>query len=504
MNDNSEKNEQPLNGPSFDKPVKVFIDHIESLVNSLPLVLGTIALTNQKANKLHQEFLEKDCERKLDESGEYYYIKPEHVRRNARLRKEIDQSSIAFTIIQRNFIVSLVSQFDSFLGSLIRTMFYVRPELLNSSDKQLTFGNLVKFQNISEAREYIIEKEIESVLRESHSAQFKWLEDKINAPLRKDLSVWPTFIELTERRNLYVHNNGIINNQYINICNENNVLLPNGIKLGDELPVDTAYFKIAFRCVFELGIKLSQVVRRKLLPKDLQDADENILNVSFELIHSGQYELAREILDFCEKYLKKFSSDDIKLRLVLNRAQTYKWLGDESKCIEIINLIDWSACKNIFKLARHVLLNEYDEAALVMDDLGKDSKEIDKADYKDWPIFKEFIKQEAFKRKFAEIYGEDSEVTERYAPSGYKIISRATFLVKLDHCLSISSEKQQKFLSSKFFVETHLALNGFDIGNSWELYHHLETQNVIETYKYNDPNDKYPPISAVRRKVDTI
>lgn len=497
MNDKSDEIGTTSNVKSFEKPVATFIDHIESLVNSLPLVLGTILATRQKAQKLHQQFLERDCELIHDETGEFYYIRPEHVRRNAQLRKEIAQSSIAFTMVQRNFVVSLVSQFDSFLGSLIRTMFYIKPELLNSSEKSLTFANLVQYQNISDAREFIIEKEVESVLRESHSAQFKWLEDKIGAPLRKDLPIWSTFIELTERRNLYVHNDGIVNHQYINICKQCGVSLPATIKPGDVLPVDLSYFQDAFRCVFELGIKLSQVVWRRLTPKNLEGADQNILEISFELIHNGEYTLAKKILDFCDKYVNTYSSEDIKLRLVINRAQTYKWLGDESKCREIINSRDWSACKDIFRLVRHVLLDEFEQAASVMDDLGKEG-EIGKTHYTDWPIFKEFVKQEVFRKKFAEIFGKPEPVTERYAQTGYKIIGKEVFLDMLHHCLSQLAEKQHTFLSSKYFVETRLAREGFDIGSSWEVYNQLEADGRIETYKHYDPNERFPPISAVR------
>ena len=487
------------NGPTFENAVNTFIDHIESLSTSLPHILVTIEQTKQKAIKLHQEFLNKDCEKKTGENGIYFAIKPEHFRRNKLLRKEANQSIIAHTIIQRNYIVSLVSQFDSFIGSLIRTMYYIKPELLNESEKQLTFSNLLEFESMAAAREFIIEKEIESVLRDSHTSHFKWIERKIDSPLLKDLPIWPTFIELTERRNLYVHNNGIVSNHYLKMCNENKVTIPANTQIGDVLVVDAEYFDKAFKCIFELGIKLSQVMWRKLMPTKLDDADNNLLNISFELILNSQYSLAREILDFTEKYIKKFSTDDMKFRLILNRAQTYKWSGEEEKCKEIIKSKDWSACSDIFRLASQVLLDDFENAVNTMRALGKDNKQIDKNCYKEWPIFREFRKQESFKKCFEELFDEGVEIKERYASTGFKIIDQPTFEKILNECLRIARERTNGFLSSKFLVETHISQKGFDIGSTWELYKKLEEDGQIETYKHVDPNGKFPPINAVKR-----
>lgn len=486
-------------GPTFEKAINTFLEHIESLSASLPYILSTIEQTKQKAIKLHQTFLNKDCEKKIGENGAYYAIKPEHYRRNNLLRKEVNQAIIAHRIIQRNYIVSLVSQFDSFIGSLIRTMYYEKPELLNESEKQLTFSNLMEFENIAAAREFIIEKEIESVLRDSHTSHFKWIERKIDAPLLKDLPIWSTFIELTERRNLYVHNNGIVSNHYLKICQENNVVIPSNTQIGDVLVLDDDYFDQAFKCVFELGLKLSQVMWRKLLPTRLSDADLNLLNISFELILNGQYVLAQEILDFTEKYIKRFSSEDIKFRLILNRAQTYKWSGNDKECKKIIESKDWSACSDIFKLASQVLLDDFENAVNTMRRLGTNSNQIDKNCYKEWPIFKEFRRQEIFKKCFEELFGEEAEIKERYASTGYKIIEQIYFERILDECLQIAQEKVHGFLSSKFLVETHVSQKGFDIGSTWELYKKLEEEGKIETYRHVDPNGKFPPINAVRR-----
>jgi hypothetical protein len=405
INDYMEKKTQ---SECFDDAVIKFLTHIESLWTSLPLVLKTIEFANAKAIADHQKFLKEDCELVEDES--HYIIRVENRRKNDILMKAATNSAVANKIIKRNFLVSLISQFDTYISDLIKAIFLVRPELLNASEKQITFSELLKFGNVETAKEFIVEKEIESVLRESHTEQFKWLERKLNIPLRKDLPIWKVFIEITQRRNIFIHNDGKVSNQYLSVCKENGVNFPESIKIGTELDIDIKYFEGAFKGLFEIGVKLNQVLRRNLLPEEIESADSSFLNISFELIQNRQYELAKELYDFGDKYIKKFSTEDLRLRVLLNRAQTYKWLNQEDECVKIIKSIDWTATSDLFRMCSDVLLENYESASESMRSIGNNEKIINKASYKDWPIFRKFRQSEEFKKMYFETYKEPFEI----------------------------------------------------------------------------------------------
>lgn len=394
----------------FELAIETFLIQIESLWTTLPNVLKTMEKSKMDTMQKYDAFLLSECE--YIESENHYLIKPEHNRKFRILKKKADNNEVAYIIIKRNFIVSLISQFDTYIGALIKSVFLVRPELLNSSEKQLTYSQLNTFNNLNDARDYIIEKEIESVLRENHTEQFRWFEKKLSINLLKDLSIWTTFIELTQRRNLFVHSNGKVSSQYLNVCKENNVKLSSDLKIGDELDVDLKYFENAFTCLFEIGLKLNQVLRRKLIVDEILNADKSFLNISFELIQNSQYQLAKEIYDFADKYIKKYSSNDIFLRVALNRAQVYKWLGQNEKCIEIIDSIDWSATGDLFKLSSATLKDEYKKGAEIIRNVGDNNKVLDKSIYKDWPIFKEFIKTIEFKDAYKVVYHQEFEIVE--------------------------------------------------------------------------------------------
>lgn len=394
----------------FDVAIETFLTQIESLWTTLPLIQKTLNRSKADSTKIYDEFLRTKCE--FITSENHYLISPDNFRKYRILKKDMENNHAAYTIIKRNFLVSLVSQYDTYIGALIRCIFEIRPELINASEKQLTFAQLTTFSSIEAAREYIIEKEIETVLRENHTDQFKWFERKLSINLLKDLPIWSTFIELTQRRNLFVHTDGRVSSQYLSVCKENNVRLPASLKVGDLLDADKKYYDQAFVCLFEIGLKLNQVLRRILVPTEIEEADASFLNISFELIQNGQYDLAREVYDFADKYIKKFSSNDISLRITLNRAQTYKWLGNNEKCVQIINGVDWSATGDLFKLGSSILLDDFGKAAALMEDIGDNPKVLDKSAYKDWPIFKEFVKSQIFRDAFKKIYKTEFEITE--------------------------------------------------------------------------------------------
>ena len=108
-----------------------------------------------------------------------------------RFRQRVDRAELAQILVPRGLLVALVSQFDAYVGALIRQLFRLKSEILDTSGKTLTCSQLTEFESIESAREYVFEKEIESVLRESHAEQFGWLEAKFNLPLKKGLPAWP-------------------------------------------------------------------------------------------------------------------------------------------------------------------------------------------------------------------------------------------------------------------------------------------------------------------------
>jgi len=114
--------------------------------------------------------------------------------------------------------------------------------------------------------------------------------------------------------------------------------------------------------------------------------------------------------------LKEYGSEQHRRIFLINRAQAYKWLGDQSKALEILEAEDWSASSDKFSLAVAALRDDCDCAAQLMTKLGRDG-EMKKEFYEEWPVFREFRKSQPFAEAFEKIFGVKFAIKEQAAPA---------------------------------------------------------------------------------------
>jgi hypothetical protein len=390
---------------SIGEEVTLFTRHVDSLRGSLPALMFLLQEIAKRVKKDLDEFERINCNIKLEEAKKTVEVTPEHYKRWSKLDDRNERYDMARVLVPRSLFVSLVSQYDAFLGRLLRAVFILRPEVLNSSERTFTFTQLQTFASIDDAREFLIDKEVETVLRSSHADQFKWMEQRFDLPLTKGLAVWPLFIELTERRNLFVHTDGVVSRQYITVCQQHGYSPPSDIREGAYLQVPQKYFETAYETVYEIGVKLAHVLWRKLLPDQRPLADENLGKVTYDLIEGERYRLACSLLDFACDVVKKFSNEWHELVLAVNRAQAYKWNGDSEKARSLMAKVDWSAKGTEFKLANAVLSEEWGLACDLMLSIGSDGP-VTKVYYRDWPLFKEFRARTEFLETYHRVFGE--------------------------------------------------------------------------------------------------
>lgn len=364
--DENQKSTSPFGGEVYR-----FVAHIEGLRETITPLMVTANLAHRWASYRFNQFLEKHGElTESTDSHKSYRIAPDGFRPMQKHITNVQSTAVACNVLPNSLLVSIVSQFDAYLGRLVRAMILTKSEILNSSEKTITCSQLMSFGNIDAAKEYLIEKEIESVLRKSHSEHFLWLEARLGIPLRKELPSWGRFIEITERRNLFVHCDGIISHQYLAVCRENESPLPEEIKVGDQLGVPPQYYKEACDCIAELGVKLGHVIWRKLAPQEMKEADSNLNEIGVQLIAKENYRLASILFEFAANVLKKHSSERSGLTFLVNLAQAYKWLGDQDKCRKLLDQIDWSAKGDDFKIVVQALRDEFAELCALMQRLG--------------------------------------------------------------------------------------------------------------------------------------
>lgn len=410
------KNESTEDESPIATEIERFVNHLQSLASSLAVTMYVMNYTAKFAHERYDEFVDA-CECVSVGPPRRFRVAADRDHEFNQLERELERSHIAMSIVPKSFVVALVSQFDAYLGGLLRAFMNLRPELLNGSERILTFKELKEFNSLEEARAFVLEKEIETLLRESHAEQFSWMENKFKIKLRESLPSWPVFVEVTERRNLFVHCDGVVSRQYLRVCGEQGVEGLTGLQPGCRLEVDQEYFDKAQECIFEIGVKLGHVLWRKLCPEQRKAADGNLSEVCYALLQESKYRLAKELLGFAVVGLKKYSTDEVRRIFIINYAQAHKWMDDQKGCLTTLDAEDWTACDDKFQIALAVLKDDFDTAIGLMKRIGAKGT-INQSCYRSWPIFRELRKRKDFRETFSDVFGEEFEKskTQEAAP----------------------------------------------------------------------------------------
>ena len=405
-----------FNPDSFKGIILKAISNLDGIVNSakmfLPLALKEEAKSIEKLREDAQNMIQKLTKLKenKDLTREVFFktlYKVEKFKDNFQRIKNTSTSKILIN----SYFFNIFSIFDIFLGDLLYRIYSKKINLLKSSEKKISYENILEFNSIKKLRDSLIEIELDKFIRESNLDKFKILEDKFNIKLR-DFKDWNSFIECSQRRNILIHCDGKVTKQYYNNCKQYEIT-PENIKVGDKLVIDEKYLYKSLDIISEVVFILGQTLWRKLFVEELEEADEYLIEYQYELLILERWALCEKIGEYAFN-LPRVTSDAHKRIMIINYCGALKFGNKPKHAIKILQGMDWSSCLDDLKLAKFVLLEEYEEAFELCRKIGKDGEYISKKAYLEWPIFRDFRKQDKLKEIFFEIYNEklDEQISD--------------------------------------------------------------------------------------------
>ncbi len=110
---------------------------------------------------------------------------------------------------------------------------------------------------------------MESVLYKNLKDQLLFLKNDLIINVNEKIAKWDIINEAVERRNLLVHNNGVVNRKYLR--NVKRLIVDKetkGVKVGDILTVEGEYFKRIYDEILTAGVLLVDTCWRKWVKKD--------------------------------------------------------------------------------------------------------------------------------------------------------------------------------------------------------------------------------------------
>ena len=406
-----------------------YINVINAQMNIVPISYNFLSAQLNAEKKKVEKFSKEHGE--IFKEGEKEYIKMpiEHNATFSKMLRNFANSILAFDMIGVNAVIGMVSRYDGFLGDLLKQIFADKPEMLNGSEKELKVSDILSYADFDELKEVLVEKEIESLLRKNHVEQLQWLESKLKLPL-KNFNLFPDFVEIMERRNLFVHTNGVVSRQYLIECKKNGVKLNDDLKPGDRLDADINYVRNTFKVLFIVGVMIGFVIWHKLRPEEGEKMMDSLSDVAYDLIRDEQYTLGLDIIEFA--LTNKAWAKEIKyaqqLVFRVNKALAFHLRDMQDECEKIVDSMDVTAAEPVYHLAVAVLKKDYNSAYLFMDKIGKN--EDMRGNYKTWPLFNKIRKEELFINKFKEIYDEEYECNDTGIANFEEVIKSATEMVE--------------------------------------------------------------------------
>lgn len=322
----------------------------------------------------------------------------------SRSIEDLLKSEMPTTIVVGLFI-QLFSEFDNFIGNLIRGISELDETLFYNLKREVTIGELKSLPTVDALRNDLLEKEIESLRRDSYTKQFQSLEKQYEIPLTK-FDEWPLFIEASQRRHLFTHAGGIVSDQYISVCANNGHSVDSLNTKGTTLDLDQEYFFRSCRIVELTGTMLGQTLWRKIFPKTSELADHHLNHLVFERLRVEDFNGALRLSNFGlqPSLIKNASGVNRRIR-VINKAIALSRLKKTEETRQLLAEEDWTDTLRDFTLARTVLEGDYNEAAQVMKKIGKEGELVNEGAYRIWPLFWDFRKSQEFLDAYNEIFG---------------------------------------------------------------------------------------------------
>lgn len=308
-------------------------------------------------------------------------------------------------MFRQGVVTSVVSKFDEFIIDVLKASYRQNSGWLKNPEKKISYKELLEITSLESLKDEIIAKEIDCLMRDSHFSQITFIDGKLKLGIENDFPGWKDFLEITERRNLFVHTGGTVSPQYIENCTKWGVSLDKKIKEGEPISASDTYIKEMIDCFYELSVRIAHAAVRRMFPGSLAEVDSAINNRSVDLLAEERWDLAERIFTFALNIPDSMiSSDEMKYYFLLNRCIARKFSGKNFR--DDLHSINWSPFHPKYHFAVAVLEDRFEDAEKLMRSQAV-RDEVAEEHFMDWPLFRDFRKTKFFQSAYKDIFGKD-------------------------------------------------------------------------------------------------
>lgn len=435
---------------SLDAFLRSMDDYGDAVKIALPAILKERSDALKKSAKKFKEFDKaiKENSSAEEEIKDAHKLKVliDHIDEFERLT---ESRLIPLTI--RGIFIGVFSEYDSFIGKLLKAVYYKRQDLLKDISREISLKDLMGYSALDEIKKDMLEKEIDSFRRNSYIEQFSDLEKMFGISTLTQFKEWPSFVEMAQRRNVMTHNDGRVSQQYLQVCDREKVSFDTRPIIGSELELTPQYLFNTIHTLSKVGFMLAHTLWRKLLPSngEIEIANDEANGAIFNLLTAKRWNAAASFGEFSltQPMLKGINEVSKMIRIV-NIAIAYKNLGNKEKAIKVLDSIDWSACIRDFKLANAILRDDYQKSSEIMVSIGKTGEMVNEVAYYHWPLFEEARGRVEFQHAYETVYGHPFKEIVKKEARQRTVTASISELDKIPKAKKSQSNKETKILKT--------------------------------------------------------
>lgn len=301
-----------------------------------------------------------------------------------------------------NSLISLLSSAEWFYSQLLHFFYDKNPSAAGIKKKSLTLEELKSFGTVEDAEKYLIDSKIEGLLRSSFTDWIETLKSELKLSLGYMNEFIDELIEIYQRRNLFVHNGGIVNSIYVSKVDEKYL---KDIEIGTKLNVDEEYLDNAINKIHVLFSLIACELWKKDNPAD-EERSDFLMDLNYGYLKRNKWEIAQLPNTFLRNDARQPTIP--KTYAQLNCWLCEKRIGNSEKLQKELANVDFSDKSIVIQLALSAL-KEDKESFFSLLPRAINSEELPVEYLFDFPILQEMRDTENF-----EEFSKGNEKVQKY------------------------------------------------------------------------------------------
>lgn len=336
--------------------------------------------TKRNRRKLN---LSHDSKYEFNVRGEKFYFDPSVLPSSFSSFSAISLTETLFThnhFIKTQF-VSLITEFELLLSKIARIFYGNFEGSLDQKEVKIKIEDIKKFSNLSDIKDYLVEGEVFKLTSGSIEDWKNFVKDKFEVDLKKVTPDWDSFLEYFARRNLCVHNDGIVNAEYLKRNKKSE------FKIGDNARIELKYLRNSTEEFLIVGSTLILMTWNKLCQSERVQICEALNDLGYHALINSHWRLSERLYTLLDMY----GDDNDKIVARMNKWLSIKNQGRIKEIQKDLDNFDHNIYNPRFSLAVYSLLGNSEKALEVIS-----KADIGLGELLEWPILSDLRRKKDF------------------------------------------------------------------------------------------------------------